>query len=252
MPGLRVYISSVTEQWAVTAVCGPDCRAVLAELCHDVDLSNEAFPFMSVRTGTVAGIPARIFRISFSGELSYEINVPRRHGLALWEALMAAGEAFDICPYGTETMHLLRAEKGFIIAGQETDGTVSPTDLGMGWILSKTKPDFIGKRGLARADMVAPDRKRLVGLLTEDPNKVLPEGAQIVDAVRPRPPMTMIGHVTSSYYSPNCGRSIAMALVKAGPDRLGETVSVPLQDMTLRAVITAPLFFDPAGERSNG
>jgi sarcosine oxidase subunit alpha len=251
-PDLKVYITSVTEQWAVASICGPDCRTLLAELCPDIDLANDAFPFMSVREGTVAGIAARVFRISFTGELSFEINVPRRHGLALWQAMMEAGEKYDICPYGTEAMHVLRAEKGFIIVGQETDGTVTPSDLCMDWIVSKTKVDFVGKRALARRDIVSADRKRLVGLLTEDPNEVLPEGAQIVEAVQPEPPMAMIGHVTSSYYSPSCGRSIAMALVKGGPTRIGETLSIPLAGKTIRAVVTEPRFFDLDGERANG
>ena len=250
-PHLRVYCTSVTEQWAVASICGPKCRELLAELCADIDLSNEAFPFMSFKEGTVAGIPARVFRISFTGELSFEINVPRRHGPALWKALMVAGEKYAICPYGTEAMHVLRAEKGFIIVGQETDGTVTPSDLCMDWIVSKTKADFVGKRALARRDIVNEDRKRLVGLLTEDPNEVLPEGAQIVEKLLPAPPMEMIGHVTSSYHSPNCGRSIAMALVKGGPKRLGETLSIPLAGKTVRAVVTEPRFFDLEGERAN-
>ncbi len=251
-PDLKVFCSSVTEQWAVASICGPKCRDLLAELCADIDLSNDAFPFMSMKEGTVAGIPARVFRISFTGELSYEINVPRRHGLALWKALMGAGEKYDICPYGTEAMHVLRAEKGFIIVGQETDGTVTPGDLGMDWIVSKTKANFIGKRALSRRDIVRQDRKRLVGLLTEDPNEVLPEGAQIVEKLLPEPPMKMIGHVTSSYYSPSCGRSIAMALVRGGPDRMGETLTIPLAGKTVRAVVTEPRFFDLEGERANG
>ncbi len=251
-PNLRVYINSVTEQWAVASICGPNSRKLLAELCSNVDLSNESFPFMSMREGIVAGIPARVFRISFSGELGYEINVPRRYGLTLWNALMSIGSKYDICPYGTETMHLLRAEKGFIIVGQETDGTVTISDLGMNWIINKNKDDFIGKRALDRSDMRQANRKQLIGLLTENPNDVIPEGAQIVDILKPTPPMTMIGHVTSSYYSPNCKRSIAMALVKGGRNLIGKTVTIPLMDTTLRAVITEPKFYDPKGDRIDG
>ncbi|MEP6147293.1 MAG: sarcosine oxidase subunit alpha, partial [Nisaea sp.] len=171
-PDLKVFFSSVTEQWSVVAINGPKSRAVMQKLCEDVDFSAEAFPFMSMKEGTVAGIPARLYRISFTGELSFEINVPARYGLALWEALMEAGKEFDITPYGTETMHVLRAEKGFIIVGQETDGTVNPLDLGMDWIVSKKKPDFVGKRSLERESMSSPERKQLVGLLTEDPQTV--------------------------------------------------------------------------------
>ncbi|MEC8845888.1 MAG: glycine cleavage T C-terminal barrel domain-containing protein, partial [Pseudomonadota bacterium] len=251
-PDLRVYLTSVTEQWAVASICGPKARDVLARLTDDIDLSPEALPHMAVTAGTVAGLPARVFRVSFTGELSFEINVPSRHGPALWTALMAAGAAFDITPYGTETMHVLRAEKGFIIVGQETDGSVSPNDLGMDWIVSKTKADFIGKRGLARADLARGGRKQLVGLLASDPAVVLPEGAQIVEAVTPQPPMAMIGHVTSSYHSVTCGRSIALALVADGRARIGETVSLPLADKTLTAEVTAPQFFDPEGARLDG
>ena len=251
-PDLRVYLTSVTEQWAVASICGPKARDVLARLTDDIDLSPEALPHMAVTAGTVAGLPARVFRVSFTGELSFEINVPSRHGPALWTALMAAGAAFDITPYGTETMHVLRAEKGFIIVGQETDGSVSPNDLGMDWIVSKTKADFIGKRGLARADLARGGRKQLVGLLASDPAVVLPEGAQIVEAVTPQPPMAMIGHVTSSYHSVTCGRSIALALVADGRARIGETVSLPLADKTLTAEVTAPQFFDPEGAHLDG
>ena len=251
-PDLDVRLTSVTEHWAVAALCGPRSRELLGGLCADVDLSAEAFPFMSMREGTVAGIPARIFRISFSGEVSFEINVRRRHGLALWEALVAAGEPLGLCPYGTEAMHVLRAEKGFIIVGQETDGTVTPFDLGMDWIVSKAKTDFIGKRGLGRRDLLSPDRKQLVGLLSEDPRDVIPEGAQVVETVRSRPPMTMIGHVTSSYHSPTCGRAIALALVKGGRSMLGSTVSIPLENRVVGAVVSEPRFFDPEGERMHG
>ena len=251
-PDLEVYLTSVTEQWAVASICGPKSRDVLAALCSDIDLDTEAFPFMAMRDGTVAGIPARVYRISFTGELSYEINVPRRYGLALWEALMEAGRDHGITPYGTEAMHVLRAEKGFIIVGQETDGSVTPVDLGMDWTLSKTKPDFIGKRGLARPDLQDPNRKQLVGLLTEDPAEVLPEGAQIVETVKPSPPMAMLGHVTSSYYSANAGRSIAMALVKGGHRRKGDTLSVPLQGRTIKVTVSEPMFFDAEGSRRDG
>ena len=251
-PDLNVRLASVTEHWAVAALCGPRSRDLLGELCTDVDLSADAFPFMSMREGTVAGLPARIFRISFSGEVSFEINVRRRHGLALWETLVATGDSYGLCPYGTEAMHVLRAEKGFIIVGQETDGTVTPHDLGMDWIVSKTKPDFIGRRGLVRRDLLAADRKQLVGLLSEDPREVIPEGAQVVETVRPKPPMTMIGHVTSSYHSPTCGRAIALALVRGGRSMLGETVSIPLPGRVVRAVVSEPRFFDPEGERMHG
>ena len=166
-PDLKVYLTSVTEHWATASIAGPKARELVAELAPDLDLSSEAFPFMSMKEAVVAGLAARIYRISFTGELSYEINVPAYQGMALWEAIFVAGEKHGLTPYGTETMHVLRAEKGFIIVGQETDGTVTPFDLGMDWIVSKKKPDFVGKRSFSatrygarrpKAACRAPDR----------------------------------------------------------------------------------------------
>jgi sarcosine oxidase subunit alpha len=251
-PHMRVYCTSVTEQFAVAAVTGPLARKLMAELTSDIDLDPATFPFMSFRDGAVAGIPARVYRISFTGELSYEINVQPSYAMALWQALIAAGEKYGITPYGTEAMHVLRAEKGFIIVGQETDGTVTPHDLGMGWIVSKQKKDFLGKRSLTRPDTARADRKQLVGLLSDNPSEVIPEGGQIVAELKDKPPMVMLGHVTSSYYSPNCNRSIALALVKNGRNRLGETVYVPLEGRTIHARIAEPRFFDPEGKRLDG
>lgn len=251
-PHCKVYCTSVTEQWAVASISGPQCRALLAELCaHPVD--GDSFPFMSMQRFAVAGIAARVFRISFTGELAFEINVPARFGLALWQALLAAGEKYGICPYGTEAMHVLRAEKGFIIAGQDTDGTVTPMDLGMDWIVSKSKADFVGKRSLSRTDTARTGRKQLVGLLPEDPNFVLPEGAHIVEALREKPPMKMLGHVSSSYLSPNVGRSIALALIADGFKRKGQVLNVALTDgSSHKATITDTVFFDSKGERGRG
>ena len=251
-PKLRVYFTSVTTHWAVASIQGPRARDLLAELCGDIALGREEFPFMSWREGTVAGIPARVFRVSFSGELAYEINVAASYGAALWQALMTSGEKYDITPYGTEALHVLRAEKGFIVVGHDTDGTVTPHDLGMDWIVSKKKIDFIGKRALARPDTLRADRKQLVGLLTEDPREVLPEGAQIVSDVRPEPPMPMIGHVCSSYWSAVLDRSIAMALLVGGHDRHGETVTISLDGKVVRATVTKPVFYDEDGEKIRG
>ncbi len=251
-PDLKVYCTSVTEQWATVSVAGPKSRAVLEKICSGVDLGPDTFPFMRFRDGTAAGIPARIFRISFTGELSYEINVPWWHGRALWEAVMEAGREFGMTPYGTETMHVLRAEKGFIIAGQDTDGTVTPQDLGMDWLVSKKKKDFLGKRSFAREDTRRPDRKQLVGLFPEDPNEVLPEGAQLVDDPKLPVPTPMTGHVTSSYYSACLGRSFALALVRRGRERLGERVFAPLESKTVAAQIVEPVFYDPEGTRKDG
>jgi sarcosine oxidase, subunit alpha len=251
-PDMKVYCTSVTEQWATVAINGPMARRLLGELTSDIPLDNASFPFMSLREGTVAGIPARVFRISFTGDLSFEVNVPASYGQALWQALITAGEKYQLVTYGTETMHVLRAERGFVIVGQETDGTTTPQDLGMDWIVSKQKPDFFGKRSFSRPDTARGDRKHLVGLLTENPSEVIPEGGQIVAEIKDKPPMDMIGHVTSSYFSPNVGRSIAMAVVKNGRSCMGDTVFIPLVDRTIKAKVTEPKFFDPEGKRIDG
>ena len=249
-PELEVYCNSVTEQFATASISGPLARRLLSELTTGIDLDRDAFPFMSWRDGHVAGLPARVARVSFTGESSFEINVPAGYGLSLWTALMHSGRRYGITPYGTEAMHVLRAERGFILAGQETDGTVTPFDLGMEWIVSRSK-DFLGKRSLDRADTTREDRKQLVGLLTDNPEDVLPEGGQIVDTVTD-PPVRMIGHVTSSYFSANLGRSIALALVEGGRERHGKPVTVPLERVVMSARITEPRFFDPEGERAHG
>jgi sarcosine oxidase subunit alpha len=250
-PDLKVFLTSITEQYAVIAVQGPKAREVVAPLVTDIDMSNEAFPHMTVRTGFICGVPTRLFRVSFTGEVGYEINVPADHGRAVWEAVYEAGKPFGITPYGTETMHVLRAERGYIIVGQETDGTVTPDDVGMAGMIAKAKPDFVGKRSLARPDVVAAGRKQLVGLLSADPRLVLDEGAQIV-ADRNQPiPMHALGHVTSSYWSPACGHSIALALVEGGRDRLGSTLHVTTPEGFTEAEVTAPVFFDERGARAN-
>jgi sarcosine oxidase subunit alpha len=209
---------------------------------------------MTLREMDIAGIPARVFRISFTGELAFEINVARRHGPALWEALCQQGERYGITPYGTEAMHVLRAERGFVIVGQETDGTVTPMDLGMDWIVSKKKGDFLGRRSFAREDTARDDRKQLVGLFTSRPATVLTEGAQLVERVEAAPPMKMVGYVTSAYYSPNVGRSIALALVERGRERIGETLYAPRLDdgKSVEVTITEPVFYDKEGVRARG
>jgi sarcosine oxidase, subunit alpha len=251
-PELKVYLTSVTDHWATSALVGPKSRDVLAKLCTDIDLSPESFKFMDCREGTVAGVPARVFRISFSGELAYEINVDASYGHYLWESLMQAGEEFDITPYGTETMHVLRAEKGFIIVGQDTDGSVTPVDLGMSWAISLKKPySFLGKRSLARADTSRSDRKQLVGLLTEDPHAVLAEGAQILEEPELADAAYMLGHVTSSYHSAFLGHSIAMALVEGGSVKEGQTLYAWSHGKFTKAKIVSPVFVDPEGARHN-
>jgi sarcosine oxidase subunit alpha len=255
-PDLDVHCTSVTEQWSTIAVVGPRSREVVAHLAPDVDLSAEAFPFMAFRETTLAsGVPARICRISFSGELAYEINVCAWYGLAVWEEVYAIGRPYDITPYGTETMHVLRAEKGYIIVGQDTDGTVTPQDAGMSWVVSKQK-DFIGKRSHARADTSRTDRKQLVGLLPADRTTRLPEGTQLVAPDVPLTPeagpVPMLGHVTSSYHSPALGRPFALALVADGRARIGETLLAPVGEDLVPVEVADFVLYDPEGTRRDG
>ncbi len=258
-PELEVYMTSVTDHWATSAVVGPKSRNVLQKLCTDIDFSKDAFKFMDWRDGVVAGVPARVCRISFSGELAYEVNVDASYGEYMWEALMEAGKEFDITPYGTEAMHVLRAEKGFVIVGQDTDGSVTPYDLDMAWAVSLKKSySFLGKRSLARADTVRTDRKQLVGLLTEDPAVVLKEGAQIIETGEPNlggAPTPMFGHVTSSYHSVELGRSIAMALIKDGikrrDDSARSTMYAWADGKAVKVKLVSPVFVDAEGARHN-
>ncbi len=246
-PELQVYCTSVTEQWGTITVSGPHARTLLEPLVEDIDLDPAAFPFLSMREGRIGGAAGRIFRIAFTGELSYEVNLPWRRCLPVWERLVGAGAV----PYGTEAMHVLRAEKGFIVVGHETDGTVTPLDLGMERMVSSRK-DFIGRRSLARPDSRRPDRKQLVGLLPEDPSEVLQEGAQIVEAPRGTPPVPMLGHVTSSYWSAALERGFALALVKGGRERHGDRVWASATTGESRVRIVDPVFYDPEGARLDG
>ncbi|MEA5357966.1 2Fe-2S iron-sulfur cluster-binding protein [Amycolatopsis sp., V23-08] len=248
-PHLNVFATSVTEHWATIPLVGPRSREVLGALAPDLDVSNDAFGFMTWQDAGVAGIAARVCRISFSGELAYEINVPSWYGLALWESIVDAGAT----PYGTETMHVLRAEKGYPIIGQDTDGTVTPQDLGMSWAVSKKKADFLGKRSFARTENNRPDRKQLVGLLPVDPSVLLPEGSQIIESdVVPEPPVRMLGHVTSSYHSAALERTFALALVRSGRERVGETLYVPVGDQVVPVTVTESVLFDKEGARRDG
>ena len=250
----KVYTANVTEQHAQIGIVGPNARKVLAAMgVEGMDISAEGMPFMTFQDGTIAGIKARPYRISFSGELSYEVAVPASQGLAFWKAAMQAGEAFGIMPYGTEALHVMRAEKGFIMIGDETDGTVIPQDLNLHWAISKKKADFLGKRAQHRSFMQNPDRKQLVGLLTEDPQVVLPDAAHAVEGPKKSNGMeNMIGHVTSTYYSPTLGHSIAMALIKGGSRRMGEVLSFPVGDgKVIKARVVDPVFLDKEGARAN-
>ncbi len=248
---LEVWLTSATEQWAVIAIQGPKARETIAPLVEGIDLDNEAFPHMSVRDARVCGVRTRLMRVSFTGELGYEINVGSTYGRDVWEAAWREVEKRGGCAYGTEAMHVMRAEKGYVIVGQDTDGTVTLADLGLDWAIGKAKKDFVGKRSLSRPDMLKDDRKQLVGLLTEDPNVVLEEGAQITASATPAVGSPALGHVTSSYRSPTLERSIALALVAAGRSRMGAKLFAPMPNGAVAATVTAPVFYDKDGERLN-
>ncbi|MBA2390826.1 MAG: FAD-dependent oxidoreductase [Geodermatophilaceae bacterium] len=253
-PTLDVRCTSVTDQWSTIALVGPRARDVLTGLAPELDCSVDGFPFMTVRHAAVAGLPARIMRVSFSGELAYEISVASWYAPALWEAVHEAGQRHDITPYGTETMHVLRAEKGYPIVGQDTDGTVTPQDLGMDWIVSKKKPDFLGKRSFVRADTSRPDRRQLVGVVPVDGRSRVAEGAQLVDhgAVLTATPVPMHGHVTSSYDSVALGTPFALALLEGGSTRCGEVLDAVDDGIALAVRVVSAVPYDPAGTRRDG
>lgn len=250
-PELDVRMTSVTDHWAATAIAGPRSREVLARLAPSLGAPAAEFPFLAMRETTLGGVPARVFRISFSGELAFEVNVPSWYGRALWDAVAAAGSDLGITPYGTEAMHVLRAEKGYVIVGQETDGTVTPLDLGLDWMVSKRKW-FIGARSLRRPAMLAPDRRQLVGLLPLDRDLLLPEGAALPAAANGAGAAGTAGHVTSSYHSAALGRTFALALLAGGRSRIGGEAVVALDGRDVRARVTAPVFYDPENLRRDG
>jgi sarcosine oxidase subunit alpha len=249
-PELDVYLTSVTDHYATVSVCGPNSKKIVSKVLPDLDLSDESFPHMSFKNSKIGNVKCRVMRISFTGEHSYEINIQANFGRSVWEKCMEAGKEFNITPYGTETMHLLRAEKGFIIVGQDTDATMTPIDLQMDWIVSKKKYDFIGKRSLYRSDTIREDRKQLVGLLTEDPKIVLEEGAQIVEDTNKKP-IEMLGHVTSSYYSPNLSKSIALGVVRGGKNMMGKKLFIPMENKIITVTVADPVFLDKENKRLN-
>jgi sarcosine oxidase subunit alpha len=250
---LDVHLSSVTDQFATVAVVGPNARNLMKILCQDVDFERENFKFMQWRPGTVCGVHARIMRISFSGELAYEINVEANYGRYIWDEVALAGKQWNITPYGTESMHVLRAEKGYIIVGQDTDGSMTPMDVNMNWILAKDKPfSYIGRRSFSISALNSEDRFQLVGLLTKDEGVVLPEGSHIITNKR-----SSIGYVTSSYYSPILKRSIAMAQLKGGLSKMSETVLVKIvqEKQGLKEIpceVSSSVFYDIQGEKVDG
>ena len=253
-PHLKVWCASVTEQWATMAIVGPRSRALLSALAPGLPADNDDFPFMAWRDTAVAGLTARVARISFSGELAYEVNVAWHDAAALWNQVWKVGEPIGLTPYGTEAMHVLRAEKGYPIIGQDTDGTITPQDLGMSWVVSKKKADFIGKRSYARADNARPDRKHLVVPAAGRRDSCCCPRARRSSrrADLPAPPVPMLGHVTSSYRSAALDRTFALALLKGGRDRIGDTVHVVVDDVPRPVTVGGPVVVDPDGLRRDG
>jgi sarcosine oxidase, subunit alpha len=247
-PELRVAILPVAECWATLSLTGPLARAVLSRVPNDLDLASEAFPHLSVREGTVLGGPARVYRVSFSGELTYEINVPTELAPSVWQALLDAGDENGIQPFGLEALMLLRLEKGFLHVGTDTDGTTVPDDVGFGKVASAKRADFIGKRSLRLPEHVKPDRLQLVGLAGH-PSRPFIIGSHL--RVKDSREATD-GWITSAGLGVFAGNPIALAMVRGGRARMGEFVT--LYDAGARigkARIVSPVFYDPSGERMN-
>jgi sarcosine oxidase subunit alpha len=258
-PDLDVALTSVTDAVATIVVAGPRARDVVAAMVGDVDVSRDAMAYLDHAPARIAGVEGRVVRVSFSGELAFELMVPAWFGLHVWDAALAAGTAHGITPYGTEAMHVLRAEKGYVIVGQDTDGTQTPADLGMSWMVRK-QGSFLGRRSLDRSDTGRPGRKQLVGLLPVDPRVRVPEGAQLVvpadlpptlDGPAPHP-VPMAGHVTSSYLSAELGRGFALALLEGGALRHGERLVAVAGAEASDVEVTGPVFVDPEGTRRDG
>ncbi len=245
-PDLRVLVTNVTSAWGNVAVAGPRARELMQRLGMDIDLSSGAFPHLTVRCGLVQGVPARIARVGFTGELSFEVNVPAGCTLALWETLLKLGSDLGVAPIGIDALQELRTEKGFLHVGTDTDGCTLPADVGMGAMLAKKDDDFIGRRSLTRADALREDRLQFVGVAAEDPQVVLPVGAHVVPHHKSR--SGSHGYVTSSCASEAVGRSVALGLVRAGRQRLNETIHVYASGRDWPARIVSPAWYDPNGE----
>ena len=246
---MQVLVEDVTTCWAVANIAGPKARDVLAALEPDIDISGAAFPHMSARTGHICGLPVRIARVSFTGELSYEIAVPWRDAGALWTALVEAGAPYGLTPFGVEALMTMRIEKGFLHVGSDTDGTTLPQDIGFGGIMRKKAQDFVGCRSALRPDGLRTDRRSLVGLEVTDGNPApLTTGAHVLPATAAAP-QPGEGWVTSSTWSPTLEAPLALALVERGQDRMGDTVRVWDLGTWREARITGLCRYDPEGAR---
>ncbi|MEM8987593.1 MAG: sarcosine oxidase subunit alpha family protein [Pseudomonadota bacterium] len=247
---LDVYVANVTTAWATFAVAGPKSRDVMSKVCEGIDLDKDAFKHMSCASGTVAGVRARVYRVSFTGELAFEVNVPAHYGEHVWSALMEAGAEYDVTPYGIEANLLMRAEKGYLHVGADTDGATVPQDIGYGGPVQKKKSDFIGRRSMLRSDAQRADRLHYVGLKPVDASCVLPTGAHVIDDADGA--RKSGGYVTSSYWSPTLDCGISLGRVRAGRSRMGERVTVYDKGEVFEAEIANPVFYDPEGERLAG
>ena len=254
-PHLQVYLNSITEQFTTFNISGPKAREIISKVFTEIDFSNENFPFMTFKTFDYKDTQARIMRASFTGELGYEIYICPKHALELWEKIFSHGKKFDLVQYGTETMHLLRAEKGYVVIGQETDGTVTPIDINFNWMIGKKKKDFIGKRSLKRSDTIREDRKQLVGIVPIDKSQFIEEGQHIVECEnlpsKIRTPIEYLGHVSSSYHSPNLNHCISMAMIKSGNKLMGKKffVSTSKGTKNIPVEIVNPVFIDPENKK---
>ena len=246
-PWMRVAVAPVTSNRACMAIAGPKARALLAALAPECDVSAAAFPHMSFRETRLSGVPTRISRVSFTGELQYEIAVPARFGDALMQRLRDVGGAFDARLVGMEAWLRLRLEKGYIHVGADTNGRTTPGDIGMAGVVAGKKADFIGKRSLSLAFGASATREELVGLRAG--KSVLRVGGRILTAGTSTPPCDTDGYVTSACFSPAAGEYIGLALVERGRARMGERVRVFDDGALIAAEICAPCFYDPANER---
>ena len=251
-PELKVYLTVVTSQWTNVCVCGPKAKAVLEAAGTDASLAPDAFPFMTMREMTVAGIPARVARVGYIGELSFEINVPARHGVGLWESLAEAGKPFGLTLVGSDASMVMRCEKGFVSAGFEGDGIVNPFDAGCGWAVDMDKEDFIGRRSLVRDRNVGGVRPNVVGLLPDDASFVPPDGTPLVPSGAPADAPPVIGYVSQACHSPNVGRAIALAVLDDGRRRIGKRIELAAIDRRAPVLVTRPCFVDPGGARMRG
>jgi len=248
-PELDVNVLSTTEQWAGAAVAGPKSRELLKKLFPKTDVSSESLTFMGFKEENLSGVPARVFRISFSGELAYEINVKSNHGIFMWKKIMELGKNMDIQPYGTEALSTLRIEMGHV-AGSEIDGRTIPSDLSLEGMLSKKK-DFVGKRSLNREGFLNPDREKIVGVIPVDKKTMIPEGSHLVKDKNAALPNPKLGHISASCWSVEYNNPFSLAILKEGKKRIGEKLYAlsPLKNKSIEVEIVSSHYVDPKGER---